>query len=52
MSASEINDLLVAQFTSMSDGLTGLGMTWDSTGAFQSLLRVVIENGVYVGLDK
>lgn len=54
MSASEINDLLVAQFTSMSfDGLTGLGMTWDSTGAVsKSPKGMVIENGVYVGLDK
>lgn len=53
MSASEINDLLVAQFTSMSfDGLTGLGMTWDSTGAVsKSPKGMVIENGVYVGLD-
>lgn len=54
ISASEINDLLVAQFTSMSfDGLTGLGMTWDSTGAVsKSPKGMVIENGVYVGLDK
>ena len=33
MSASEINDILVGQFTSMTyDGLTGKGMTWKATG--------------------
>ena len=51
MEASEINELLVAQFTSMSfDGLTGAGMTWKATGEVsKSPMAVVIENGVYVG---
>ncbi len=51
MEASEISELLVAQFTSMSfDGLTGAGMTWKATGEVsKSPMAVVIENGVYVG---
>ena len=51
MSAEAINEILVAQFTSMSfDGLTGQGMTWDESGAVsKSPMAVVIENGVYVG---
>ena len=50
MSASEINALLVAQFTSMTfDGLTGAGMTWATTGEVSKApMAVVIENGVYV----
>ena len=53
MEASEISDLLVAQFTSMSfDGLTGEGMTWKATGEVsKSPMAVVIENGVYVGKE-
>ena len=55
MSASELCDLLIAEFTSDSfsfDGLTGEGMTWDETGAVsKSPKGMVIENGVYVGLD-
>ncbi len=50
MTAQEINDILVAQFTSMTfDGLTGTGMTWKATGEVsKSPMAVVIENGVYV----
>ena len=50
MKADKINEILVAQFTSMSfDGLTGQGMTWDASGAVsKSPMAVVIENGVYV----
>ncbi len=53
MTAQEINDILVAQFTSMSfDGLTGAGMTWKATGEVsKSPMAVVIENGVYVGVE-
>ncbi len=55
MDASALCDLLVAQFTSDSfsfDGLTGSAMTWDETGAVsKSPKGMVIENGVYVGLD-
>ncbi len=53
MTAQEINDILVAQFTSMTfDGLTGKGMTWQATGEVsKSPMAVVIENGVYVGVQ-
>jgi len=53
MSASEINAILVEQFTSMTfDGLTGKGMTWAATGEVsKSPMAVVIENGVYVGAE-
>ena len=55
MSASELCDLLVATFTSADfsvDGLTGAGMTWDTTGAVNKTPKgMVIEGGVYVGLD-
>ncbi len=54
MSAEEINEKLVAQFTSMTfDGLTGAGMTWDASGAVSKVpMAVVIENGVYVSAEK
>ena len=55
MDASALCDLLVEQFTSDSfsfDGLTGEAMTWDASGAVsKSPKGMVIENGVYVGLD-
>ena len=53
MSAAEICEAMVAQFTSMSfDGLTGQGMTWAEDGAVSKLpMAVRIENGVYVGVD-
>ena len=53
MSAEELNDLMIQQFTSMSfDGLTGTGMTWDATGAVsKSAHGMVIQDGAYVGLD-
>lgn len=53
MSASEINDILVAQFTSMTyDGLTGKGMTWKATGEVsKSPMAVVIKDGTYVGAE-
>ena len=52
MTAAEINDILVAQFTTMTfDGLTGASMTWDATGAVSKApMAVIIENGVYVGV--
>jgi len=51
MTASEINAILVEQFTSMTfDGLTGAGMTWAATGEVsKSPMAVVIKDGVYVG---
>ncbi len=53
MSAEEINEILVEQFTTMTfDGLTGEGMTWEATGEVsKSPMAVVIENGVYVGKE-
>ncbi len=55
MTASQLCDLLVAKFTGGEfsyDGLTGAGMTWDATGAVtKSPKGMIIENGVYVGLD-
>ncbi len=53
MSASDICDKLIAQFTSMSfNGLTGDGMTWGTDGAVtKSPKGMVIKNGAYVGMD-
>ncbi len=53
MSASEINAILVEQFTSMTfDGLTGAGMTWAATGEVSKApMAVIIENGVYVSAE-
>ncbi len=52
MSAEELCDMMIEQFTSMTfDGLTGEGMTWDTTGAVsKSPKGMVIENGAYVGM--
>ncbi len=52
MSAEELCDLMIEQFTTMSfDGLTGEGMTWDTTGAVSKTPKgMVIENGAYVGM--
>ncbi|MGM9550461.1 MAG: ABC transporter substrate-binding protein [Faecousia sp.] len=53
MTATQINDILVAQFTSMTfDGLTGKGMTWQATGEVsKSPMAVVIKDGAYVGAE-
>jgi branched-chain amino acid transport system substrate-binding protein len=53
MTAAEINDVLIAQFTSMSvDGLTGDGMKWGTNGQVTKAPKgMVIENGAYVGMD-
>ena len=53
MSAAEICDAMIAQFTSMTfDGLTGEGMTWGADGAVtKSPKGMIIQNGAYVGLD-
>ena len=55
MDASTLCDMLVETFTSGNfsyDGLTGEGMTWDVSGAVDKAPKgMVIENGVYVGLD-
>ena len=54
MSASELGAILTEKFAGdfSFDGLTGKGMTWDETGAVsKSPKGMVIDNGVYVGLD-
>ena len=53
MSPADINAALVKEFTSMTfDGLTGAGMTWKATGEVSKApMAVVIENGVYVGVE-
>ena len=53
MSAEEINGAMINQFTSMTfSGLTGSGMTWNGNGAVsKEPMAVVIENGVYVGVE-
>lgn len=53
MTAAQLNDLMKAQFTSMTfDGLTGEGMTWDANGAVtKSPKGMVIQNGAYVAMD-
>lgn len=53
MSAQDICEKLVATFPTITfDGLTGEGMTWDTTGAVsKSPKGMVIKNGAYVGMD-
>ena len=53
LSASELCDTLIAQFTSMTfDGLTGDGMTWGADGAVtKSPKGMFIQDGAYVGMD-
>lgn len=52
MSNADICDKLIAAFPTLTfDGLTGEGMTWDSTGAVsKSPKGMVIQNGAYVGM--
>ncbi len=53
MSASEICDLLVAEFNSMTfDGITGTSMTWSASGEVSKQPNaVVIKDGVYVSAE-
>ena len=53
MTAQEICDIMVLQITSSTfDGVTGTGMTWSADGAVsKDPMAVVIENGVYVGME-
>ncbi len=53
MTAEEICDIMIAQFTTMTfDGLTGAAMTWGKNGEVTKAPKgMVIQNGVYVGLD-
>jgi branched-chain amino acid transport system substrate-binding protein len=54
MSAEEICDILVAQFTNPDfsfDGLTGQDVTWSATGEVsKSPKGMVIQGGKYVGM--
>ena len=54
MSAADICEALIAQFTSADftiDGLTGEGMTWSATGEVAKAPKgMVIQNGAYVGM--
>ena len=53
MDAETLCDLMKKEFTSMTfDGLTGVQVTWDETGAVSKDPRgMVIQDGAYVGLD-
>jgi branched-chain amino acid transport system substrate-binding protein len=53
MSAEEINDILIAQFTTMTfNGLTGDNMTWAANGQVSKAPKgMIIKDGAYVGLD-
>ena len=53
MSVEEVNAIMVEQITKMSfDGLTGQAMQWSADGAVsKDPMAVVIENGIYVGMD-
>ena len=53
MRAAELCELLIAEFTQMSfDGLTGDAMSWAAGGEVtKSPKGMIIENGVYVGMD-
>ncbi|MBQ9648738.1 MAG: ABC transporter substrate-binding protein, partial [Oscillospiraceae bacterium] len=52
MTAEQINDLMIQQFTTMTfDGLTGDGMTWANGMVSKSPKGMIIQNGAYVGLD-
>ena len=52
MTAEELNDLMMKEFTSMTfDGLTGTGATWSAEGQVNKAPKgMVIQNGVYVGM--
>ncbi|MBQ3134936.1 MAG: ABC transporter substrate-binding protein [Oscillospiraceae bacterium] len=55
MTASQLCDVLVAQFTSADfavDGLTGAGMTWSATGEVSKAPKgMMIQDGKYVSMD-
>ncbi|MCR5717167.1 MAG: ABC transporter substrate-binding protein [Lachnospiraceae bacterium] len=56
MSYSDLCEILISVFTDANftvDGVTGSAMTWNAAGEVNKAPKaVVIENGVYVGLDK
>lgn len=53
MSAEDLCDVLIKQFTSMSfDGVTGENMTWNEQGQVSKDPKgMIIKDGAYVGLD-
>ena len=53
MTAQQINEILKAQFTSMTfNGLTGENMTWSAEGFVSKAPKgMVIQNGAYVGME-
>lgn len=53
MSNSDLADLLIKQFTSMTfDGITGSDVTWSESGEVsKSPKAVVIKDGAYVGVE-
>ena len=53
VSAEELCDKMIEAFPTLTyDGLTGTGITWDSTGAVSKTPKgMVIKNGAYVGME-
>ena len=53
MTAEELCDKMIEAFPTLTyDGLTGTGITWDSTGAVSKTPKgMVIKNGAYVGME-
>lgn len=52
MSAEEINDALMATFETFTfNGITGDNMTWSNGAVNKDPKGMIIQNGVYVGLD-
>ena len=52
MSAEEINDALIETFATFTfNGITGENMTWSEGAVNKDPKGMIIQNGVYVGLD-
>ena len=53
MSNEEINNLMIAQFTSMTfNGITGENMKWSKQGEVTKDPKgMIIQKGAYVGLE-
>lgn len=52
MTAQQINEIMKAQFSSMSfDGLTGQNMTWNNGFVSKDANAVIIKNGAYASMD-
>ena len=54
MSSADLCEILISVFTDpdfSADGVTGLGMVWDTNGQVNKQPKaVVIKDGVYVGM--